>query len=329
MSPYWSSHLQERLAMNKPNRVIGVDIAKDKVDVCFLLSEKYATASQEDYEALVKRIKKYKPSLVAMEATGGYEKRFFALCVDAGLPVVVLNPRQVRDYARALGKMGKTDKIDAYVIARFASDTGVEPKPLPDEKTLEWKTLLARRRQLVQMRTSEKNRLKQASSERVRKSITDVIALLDSQINEVDDDLDHAVESDPEADEIESIITSVPGLGRVVARTLLCEMPELGQVNRQEIAALAGLAPRNRDSGRRQGTRSIGGGRANVRSVLYMATMSAVRFNPRLKAHFEHLREQGKKYRVALIACMRKLLVIVNTMVKTKTYFRQTESFIA
>jgi transposase len=233
-----------------------------------------------------------------------------------GISVAVVNPRQVRDFAKATGVLAKTDRIDARVLARFAEAVRPEPRPLPTAEVKELEALLSRRRQIVDMLTMEKNRLSIAAAERMKKELKKHIAWLEEALRRADDDIDKTIRKSPAWREQEDLLRSVPGVGPVSARTILAELPELGSLNRKKIAALVGVAPLNRDSGTLQGTRTCWGGRAPIRRVLYMATVAAVRCNPAIRSAYTALRARGKKPKVALIACMRKLLTILTAMVR-------------
>lgn len=256
-----------------------------------------------------------------MEATGGIEVPVAGALAAAALPVAVVNPRQVRDFARAAGILAKTDTIDAFVLARFGEGVKPIPRPLPDGCEQELKALMSRRRQLIDMLTQEKNRLTRAT-ERVRPQIQEHIQWLESQLKDLNKDLDEVVRSSPVWREKEELLRSVPGEGAVMTRTLLSELGELGRLNRRQIAALVGVAALNRDSGVMRRKRTVWGGGAQVRSVLYMATVSAIRSNPQIREFYIRLIEAGKKPKVALTACMRKLLIILNSMAKNKTHWR-------
>ena len=299
---------------------IGIDISKNRLDVHILpknLSETYPYETQA-VSRLIEKLKAIAPTIIVMEATGGYEISIAAQLADADLPVAVMNPRQIRDYAKALGILAKTDKIDAKVIARFAQDLRPEARAQLTAKELELKELVARREQLTDMRTAEKNRLSRARGTKVIAGIKQVIETLGAQIKAIEKELDQGIKNNPLWDKKVELITSVPGIARRTAHTLLFCLPELGSLNRQQIAALVGVAPMNRDSGLMRGKRAIVAGRANVRKALHMPVLSAVtNWNQRLKDFYNHLRSQGKKHRIALTACMRKLVVILNAMVKT------------
>lgn len=269
--------------------------------------------------ALLRVLKRHAPQCIVLEATGGFEKRLTAELGAAGLPVVVVNPRQVRDFARATGQLAKTDAIDAEVLSLFAERVQPAIRPLPSEAQRHFSALLERRRQLIDMRTAEQNRLSQALSKRVALSIDALIKTLARELENLDKDLDETVQSSPLWREKEDLLQSIPGVGPVVSRTLLAQLPELGCASRQQIAALVGLAPYARESGTMRGSRRICGGRSGVRATLYMAALVAKKHNPVLKKSYESLLSRGKKPKQALTALMRKLLVIMNSMLKTKT----------
>jgi transposase len=270
------------------------------------------------------RLTKAEPALVVLEATGGYEGLVAAALAGKQLPVAVVNPRQVRDFAKGLGILAKTDRIDARVLARFAEAAKPEPRPLPTPEAKELEEFLGRRRQIVDMLTMEKNRLSIASTETMRKSLKKHIVWLEEALRRADDDVDRAIKASPAWREQEDLLRSVPGIGPVSARTLLAELPELGRLDRREIAALVGVAPMNRDSGTFHGLRTCWGGRARVRQVLYMAALAAVRGNPVIRRTYRALRTRGKKHKVALVACMRKLLTILTAMVRDRTRWSPT-----
>jgi transposase len=266
------------------------------------------------------------PQLVVLEATGGYQSQVVAELARVKLHVAVVNPRQVRDFAKATGRLAKTDAIDAAVLSHFAESIRPAPTPVADEQTLELQALMTRRRQLIDMRTAETNRLETCRVERVRRDIQKTITWLTRRIGEVDDDIDKMIRKMPLWRDREDLLSSVIGVGKTTARTLLTNLPELGTLNRRQVAALVGLAPINNDSGLRRGQRAIRGGRPEIRSVLYMATVSAVRFNPQLRAMYQRLLAAGKLKKVALIACARKLVTILNAMVRTNTPWRWQEA---
>ncbi|HYQ92327.1 MAG TPA: IS110 family transposase [Candidatus Competibacteraceae bacterium] len=255
------------------------------------------------------------PALVVLEATGGLEMPVASALGIAGLPVAIINPRQARHFAKALGRLAKTDRIDADTLARFGQTLRPEPRPLKAEAAHHLSVLLTRRRQLVEMLTAEKNRLSRADPA-VRDDLQEHIRWLEKRLQERDRDLDHAVRESPLWRAKDELLRSFPGIGPVASRTLLANLPELGALNRRQVAALVGIAPFNRDSGTQCGKRCVWGGRAPVRTILYMATLTAVRHNPVIHAFYEHLRQAGKAPKVALTACMRKVLTILNAIVK-------------
>ena len=267
---------------------------------------------------LVNRLGEIQPTLIVLEATGGIERQLVRALVSAELPVVVVNPRQVRDFAKASGQLAKTDAIDAMVLARFAEAIRPTVRPLPDESLLELRALIARRRQLTEMIVAERNRLT-AASKSVRKRINTHIRWLEAELGRAEKDLDQSIRQSPIWKENEDLLRSVPGIGPVISRTLLAELPELGQLNRKQIAALVGIAPLNRDSGTLRGRRTIWGGRATVRAALYMAALVASRRNAVIRDFYKRLRNTGKAPKVALVACMRKLLTLLNAMIKHRT----------
>jgi transposase len=304
---------------------VGIDVSKAVLDVAVLpTAEKWSVANSTDgMRKLVGRLKELKPALVVLEASGGLERRAIAALAGAELPVVAVNPRQVRDFAKATGKLAKTDAIDAAILALFAERIRPEPRPLKDEQTQELEALIVRRRQVVEMITAEKNRLSAAPpSKRVRTAIGRTIEYLQKQLDENDNDLEKAVKGSGAWREKDDLLRSVPGVGKVLSRTLLSLVPELGALTRRQIAALIGVAPLNRDSGTMRGRRTIWGGRANVRQALYMGALVASRFNPAIRAFHGRLLRAGKLNKVALVACMRKLLTILNAMVASKTPWR-------
>ena len=298
----------------------GVDVSKDTLDVAFAQGKAEVTRqvcnTPAGWAEVVAACKERPVERIVLEATGGYERRAVAELLAAGLPVVVVNPRQARDFAKATGRLAKTDRLDALGLARFAEAIRPPLRPIPAEKAVELQEKLARHRQLVQMHTAEGNRLAQVQSKPVRKSIQAVVKIIEQQLEAIDQDIDQRIEESPVWRDKDQILQSVPGIGPHTAHTLLCSLPELGHCSRQQIAFLVGVAPLNRDSGKLRGTRSIYGGRAHVRQVLYMATLAATRYNPLIRKHYQHLLELGKKKKVALVACMRKLLCILNAMLR-------------
>jgi transposase len=302
--------------MTTPGRFIGIDVAKRQLDVAERPSgERWVAANDVGGIAGgVERLRGSGPiTLIVLEATGGDEIPVVAALSAAGLPVVVVNARQVRDFARAVGQLAKTDAIDAAVLAHFAEAVRPEPRALPDELTQTLQGWLARRRQLLEMLLAEEQRLDRASRA-IRPQIQQHVEWLRSQLRDVDRALQELIRTSPVWRENENLLRTTPGVGPVLATTLLADLPELGRLNRRQIAALVGLAPLNWDSGQQRGTRHIWGGRAPVRTALYMATLAAVRCNPVIRAFFERLSAAGKPRKVALTACMRKLLTILNAM---------------
>lgn len=297
--------------------VVGIDVSKDRLDVHVHPAGDAFAVSRDaaGIEAVIARVAPLAPRWVAVEATGGFETVVAASLAAAALPVVVVNPAQVRAFAQALGRRAKTDPIDAAVIARFVATTQPELRPLPDAATQALADLVARRRQIIQMIVAERQREKRAAA-RTRKSIARLLKALTAELAVLDQDIDAAVRGSPAWRAKEDLLASVPGIGPAIARTLLAEMPELGTLDRRQIAALAGLAPWTRQSGQWRGQSFIGGGRAPVRAVLFMGAMVAARFNPVLKAFHQRLIAAGKPKMVALIAVARKLLTILNAILR-------------
>lgn len=299
---------------------VGIDVSKHRLDVALSKGEAFAISYDETgLKALLAQMTALAPQLIILEATGGLQIRAAGELAAAGLPVAVVNPRQVRDFARATGLLAKTDRLDAQILARFAAAVQPEPRPLDDAATLALKALVARRRDLIAMRTTEKNRLAQAQDRVVRASIEAMLALIQAQLVALDDDLDRAVKTSPIWRQAENLLRSVPGVGPTLARTLLAELPELGRLTRRKIAALVGVAPFTRDSGVMRGRRTVWGGRAPVRTTLYMATIASIRINPVLKATYQRLKAAGKPSKVALVACMRKLITMLNAILRDQT----------
>lgn len=312
--------------MSEPTYV-GVDVSKARLDVAVVPSGESFSVSNDDagVEELVGRIGRLDPALVLLEATGGLERRALARMVTAQLRAMAINPRNVRDFARSLGKLAKTDRLDAVILARFGQAIRPEWRPMADEQTQQLHEHLTRRRQLVEMITAEKNRLLSVDHSRIRKQIKATIAWLEKQLSINEYDLDQAIKETPVWREKADLLKSVPGVGRVTAGTLLALLPELGTLTRRQIASLAGVAPFNRDSGTLRGQRSIWGGRAAVRSVLYMAALVATRHNAALASMYQRLLAAGKRKKVALVACMRKLLTILNAILRTRSPWRLSE----
>jgi transposase len=299
---------------------VGIDVARDKLDLAVRpAGEQWQVANTEaGIAALVPQLRALSPTLIVLEATGGLEVPLLAALGSAELPAVAVNPRQVRDFAKAVGKLAKTDAIDAQVLAHFADAVRPAVRPLPDAATQALGALVTRRRQLVEMLTAEENRFKTAT-QAIRGDIQEHIAWLRTRLQGVDKELSQAIRSSPLWREQEDVLRSVPGIGPVVSATLLADLPELGTLGRKQIAALVGLAPVNRDSGTLRGKRTIWGGRATVRAALYMGALVGSRCNPVLRAMYTRLVAIGKTKKVALTACMHKLLTILNAMLKHHT----------
>jgi len=298
---------------------VGIDVAKARVDVALGRQGAVFQVARDDngLAELARRLKQAKAELVVMEATGGLELSVAAALSVAGLRVAVVNPRQVREFARAAGKLAKTDALDARVLALLGEALKPPARPLLDDETRKLEALLTRRRQMVEMLVAEKNRL-QVAHAAARPLIHKHIDWLEQQLSQVDKNLGSAVRDSPMWRDKDDLLRSVPGVGRVLALTLMAELPELGRLNRKQVAALAGVAPHACDSGTLKGKRMVWGGRAALRATLYMATLSAVRCNDVLRALYERLTRAGKPKKVALVACMRKLLTILNAMVRTE-----------
>ena len=298
----------------------GVDVAKSTLDVA-VSNSKEIRQFANDHEGItnaVQYIAGLKPTSIIIEATGRLEMPLAAALNGDRLPVVIINPRQVRDFARVTGILAKTDSIDARLLALFGLRVKPEIRPLPDQKAREMRNLLTRRRQLIEMLTAEHNRLLQADDS-IRSCIESHIKWLEVSLFDINDDLDRQIRSSPSWREKDNLLKSVPGVGKVVSSTLLFELPELGELNRRKIAALVGVAPLNRDSGTMRGRRTVWGGRAKLRAVLYMAALVASRRNIIIAAFYQRLLDSGKAKKVALVACMRKLLTILNAMMRTMT----------
>lgn len=303
--------------MTQTEIFVGIDVSKAQLDVAVRPTGETWGVPHDDagLDTVVARLQPLRPTMVVVEATGGWELRLAGALAGAGLPVAVINPRQARAFARATGQLAKTDRLDAQVLARFAEAVRPTPRPLPDEAAQELSALLTRRRQLVDMLTAEKNRLGRAQGP-VRAQIRTHITWLERQVTAQDTDISTLIRRSPVWRERDDLLQSAPGVGPVFSTTLMAELPELGTLSRQQIAALVGVAPLNHDSGTLRGLRTCWGGRASVRTVLYMATLVATRCNPVIKAFYHHLLAAGKRKKVALVACMRKLLTILNAMLK-------------
>jgi len=304
----------------------GIDVSKGRLDAALRPTGEHFGLPNDHagIEDLVGRLKRAHPKLVVLEATGGFERAVAAALAAAGIAVAVVNPRQARDFARATGKLAKTDRIDAEMLARFAEAVQPPAKALPDEEAREFAAILARRRQIVEMTTAEKNRLGAAASASVQKRIRAHIRWLEKELARTDSELDETISNSPTWRENEELLRGVPGVGPVLARTLMAELPELGdgELAPKQLAALVGVAPLNRDSGTLRGRRTVWGGRERVREALYMGALVATRFNPTIKEFYERLVGAGKPKKVALVACMRKLLTILNAILEHRTPWR-------
>jgi transposase len=318
---------KEKKTMDQERVYVGIDVAKASMDAAEYPSGRQwnFNNNEKGINQAVNRLKELSPALVVMEATGDVELPLVAALAVAGLPIVVVNPRQIRDFARAMGRLSKTDAIDAQVIAYFAATVQPKPRLLPDILTQELSAILARRRQVVEMIVAERNRLGVASKA-VREGILDHISWLEIELANIDNNLTHSIQRSPIWREKYELLRSVPGIGPVVSATLLGDLPELGTLNRKQIAALVGVAPLNRDSGIFKGKRSAWGGRAKVRAVLYMATLVATRHNAVIRSFYQRLCAAGKEKKVALVACMRKLLIILNAMIRSGVPWRCVSS---
>jgi transposase len=307
------------------NVFVGIDVSKDRLDVCIRPSGESFVVARADVAlaALAERLGGLVPRLIVLEATGGLQVKVAAALAVAGLPVAVVNPRQVRDFAKATGQLAKTDRLDAAVIARFAEAVQPEPRPLPDEVSVALAALLARRRELVQLRVAERNRRRQASAKWVQRDLDASIEALTSRIDAIDLEIENEIKGSPVWRIKEDLLQSVPGIGKVVSRTLIAELPELGHLTRRKIAALVGVAPMAQESGTWKGRRRIAGGRPTVRAALYMAAVTASRCNPVIAALYDRLIAAGKAPKLALTAAMRKLLVILNAIARDQKPWSQ------
>lgn len=309
--------------------VVGIDVAKaDLVVAARPSGERWTVANDErGVRTLVDRFRTDRPDLIVLEATGGYELLCVGALVADGLPVVVVNPRQVRDFAKATGQLAKTDRIDADVLALFAERVRPEVRALPDAVAQELEALLARRRQLLEMLQAERNRLGQVfgrGKQPVKKSLKGHIAFLERELRITESDLGEMIRQSPAWRERDDLLQSVPGVGPIMSRTLLADLPELGRLSRREIAKLVGVAPLSRDSGTMRGRRFVQGGRATVRAVLYMAALVATKRNAVIREFYQRLLTAGKPKKLALVACMRKLLTILNTIARTEQRWSAT-----
>lgn len=320
-------NLQGRVNMKhdkSQNSVIGIDVAEKHLDVHILPENNQFRVDNNDtgFKEIIKQLYPLKISIIVLEGTGGLEKMVAVALSQAKLPVAIVNPRQVRDFAKALGILAKTDRLDAKVIAEFGQAVKVEPRFVPDKLQLELDELVTRRRQLIKMRKAENCRLTRAHSINVRISLKSLVDAINVQLKDIDIQIEQIVKSCPIYRAKDDLLQSFKGIGPVASRTLISGLPELGYLNRREIASLVGVAPFNDDSGKHSGKRYIRGGRAHVRKSLYMATISAIRYNPKIKAFYQKLLGKGKQKKVAITACMRKILITLNVMMKNKTQWK-------
>lgn len=302
----------------KSKEYVGVDVSKERLDMVVYSTGEVGsfTADEEGIAGAVAWLEKVKPVITAMEATGGLEVPLYVAVQDAKLRVAVINPRQVRDFAKAMGILAKTDRVDAKVLARYAATVQPEVRPLPDEEARQLRVLVTRRVQLVGMITAEGNRLSSTRDKAIKQRIQAHIVWLKQELGDINKAISQKIAQSPVWHEQDKMLQSVPGVGPVLSTTLISQLPELGSLNHKEIAALVGVAPFNRDSGKHRGERGIWGGRCRVRRPLYMATLTAVRVNPRISGFYERLLAAGKAKKVALTACMHKLLILLNAMLK-------------
>ena len=310
--------------MNAALLFIGIDVSKEHLDLASSIGEKWSSRyDDQGVSKIIKRMQKLQPELIVIEATGGIEIPLVCSLAAAQLNVGVVNPRQVRDFAKSLGKLAKTDSIDAAVLARFAEATRPALRPIPDEQAQELKALLKRRQQVVEMIVAEKNRFRFITVKKVIQRIQTHINWLEEELDAIDKELNSRIQKTPLWKEKQQLLKTVPGVGDILAFTLIAQLPELGKLNRKQIAALVGVAPLNRDSGKFKGKRIIWGGRAQVRSALYMATIASIRFNLTIKEFYLRLLDAGKPKKVAITACMRKLLITLNSMIKNGSTWKQ------
>lgn len=306
---------------------VGIDVSKAQLDTAILPHGEILqfANSAEGIGQLLLHLSSFESLLVVLEATGGLEMPAAIALQDAGIPVAVMNPRQVKNFSRATSKKAKTDQIDAVMLARYAQTLRPEVRPLADSHTRALEALMSRRRQLVGLIVMEGNRLKQSQDEWVKNQLSAAVSFLNDQIEAVEAKILEVIESQSRTAETYQLLQTVPGVGPVVSLTLIAALPELGKLSRQKIANLVGVAPINQDSGTKKGRGSVSGGRGDIRAVLYMAAVAGVRFNPVLKRFYDHLTQRGKPKKVALVACMRKLLVILNAMMKGKQRWKEVD----
>lgn len=300
--------------------VVGIDVSKARLDIC--AKDEIWSISNDlgEIAKLAERLKSLKPALIVVESTGGLERAVLAEFSAAGLPISLVNPRRVREFAKSIGLLAKTDKIDARLLVRFGEAVKPEPTKLPSNEEQRLSALMTRRRQVIEMLTMEKNHLCSSHPAAIE-SIQKMIAVLQQELDELNDQIDDYIDQFPTFHQKEDILRSTPGVGKVTAAILLSDLPELGKLDRKKIASLVGVAPFNNDSGRFRGKRRIKGGRPSVRTVLYMAALTATRCNPVIRSFYNRLLQQGKLKKVAIVACMRKLLVMLNAMVRDSAFW--------
>jgi len=309
--------------MQKNREYVGVDVSKERLDMVVSSAGEIRSFGNHDADIAKAAIwlRRVNPAIIVMEATGGMEVPLYIALQETNLPVAVINPRQIRDFAKSMGILAKTDKVDAKVLARYAATIQPEARPSPDEKARQFKTLVTRRRQLGEMIVAETNRARATRDKAMKQRIHVHIGWLKQELANINNDISHTIKEDPVWDAKDKLLQSVPGVGPVLSATLIAELPELGVLDRKKIAALVGVAPFNRDSGKRRGERSIWGGRCKVRQSFYMAALSATRFNPTIQAFYKRLVASGKEKKVALTACMHKLVTILNAMLKHNSHW--------
>jgi transposase len=306
-----------RFGVPSSNVYIGIDVSKDTLDVAIHPQQKFWSQSydQDSLNTLVRTLRQYHPQAIVIEASGGWEKRLMGALLQANLPLRRINPRQIRDFARAMGQLAKNDKIDAHILAQYGQTLKPDPRPIPDAETEALAEKMARRQQLSDMIVAEKNRMGTVHKS-LQRDIQKHIDWMTKALHKIDQDIDTMIRSNPHWNGLDQALQSVVGVGPVASRTLLSNLPELGKTNHKQVASLVGAAPLCRDSGKRHGNRSIWGGRAKVRSALYMAALVATRYNPKIRSFYQRLLAKGKLKKVALVACMRKLLVILNAIAR-------------
>jgi transposase len=314
-----SPHTQGRVKM-KQELCVGIDVSKDRLDVHVRPQGTIFATGRDDagLAELIEALRQLDPALIVLEATGGYETLVASALAAAHLPLAVVNPRRIREFAKAVGKLAKTDRLDAAIIAHFAEAVRPQPRPVAAAEAVALGERVTRRRQVIEMMVAERNRARLVRQNRIQKAIERHLAVLQVELSEIDHDIDEAIRQSPVWQAQAELLDSVPGIGKATTRVLIAELPELGTLGRRQIAALAGVAPFNHDSGKKAGRRAIAGGRPGVRAALYMAALVASRCNLVIATHYRKLRAAGKTGKQALIACMRKLLVILNAMLRDK-----------